>query len=432
LYIVNCKFDCARALTVEHIYLDNSATSFPKPPAVLEAMTEFARHCGASAGRGAYAQARACGQMLATCRQSIATLINAPSPRSIVFTMNCSHGLNIVIHGLLNGAAKAHVITTAMDHNSVLRPLNALAAGGHVEPTFLPCDGRTGLVDVQDVRRVIRPGTQLIAVAHASNVTGTLQPVAELAAMARQAGVPLLVDAAQSAGHVPIDVQTWDADFVAFPGHKGLLGPLGTGVLYIRPGAENQLPTMHEGGTGTISELATHPDTMPDKYEVGSHNAIGIAGLLAGVQWLLARGVATLRQESLAHCRRFLCQLADVPGLSVYGPGAEELEHRTDVFSVRLVGHAPGELANLLESRFGILTRPGLHCAPLAHRTIGTFPNGTTRLSFGPFTTAAHVDCAAAALAELAKDGAGGRGCHGRQKNLSSSTDVATACKPEA
>jgi cysteine desulfurase family protein len=362
-------------------------------------MANFARQCGASAGRGAYAEARACGEILATCRQRIARLINAESPQTIVFTLNCSHGLNIVIHGLLNAASpKAHAITTALDHNSVLRPFNALAAAGFIEPTFLPCDGRTGLVDVDDLRRAIRPDTRLIAVAHASNVTGTLQPVAQIAAVARRAGVPLLVDAAQSAGHVPIDVQAWGADFVAFPGHKGLLGPLGTGVLYIRPGADTALPTMHEGGTGTVSELAVQPESMPDKYEVGSHNAIGIAGLSEGVAWLLERGVENVRNESLAHCRRFLCRLADVPALTVFGPSAEELEYRTDVFSIRLAHHAPYALANLLESRFGILTRPGLHCAPLAHRTIGTYPEGTTRLSFGPFTTAADVDLAVEAI----------------------------------
>ena len=389
---------------VKRIYLDNSATSFPKPPAVTEAMVRFARECGASAGRGAYVETRACGELLATCRGRIAALINAESPRTIVFTLNCSHGLNIVIHGLLNGAGrKVHAITTAMDHNSVLRPLNALAAAGLVEPTFLPCDSRTGLLDVDDLRRAIRPDTRLIAVAHASNVTGTLEPAAELAAVAHQAGVPCLIDAAQSVGHVPIDVRAWGADFVAFPGHKGLLGPLGTGVLYVRPGAEAMLPTMHEGGTGTVSELATQPDSMPDKYEVGSHNAIGIAGLSEGVAWLLARGVQKLRAESLAHCRRFLGALASVPGLTVYGPGPMELDKRTDVFSIRLDGYAPYELAGLLESRFNVLTRPGLHCAPLAHRTIGTYPEGTTRLSFGPFTTAEEVDLAAGALAELAR-----------------------------
>jgi cysteine desulfurase / selenocysteine lyase len=389
---------------VSRIYLDNSATSFPKPPAVAEAMARFAGQCGASAGRGAYAEAVACGQILSTCRQRIARLINAETPESIVFTLNCSHGLNIVIHGLLNGQAGAHAITTAMDHNSVLRPLNALAKRCGLDATFLPCEGRTGLVDPGDVGRAIRPNTRLVAVVHASNVTGTLQPVAQVAALARQRGVPCLVDAAQSIGHVPIDVRAWGADFVAFPGHKGLLGPLGTGVLYVRPGAEELLPTAFEGGTGTVSELAEQPDSMPDKYEVGSHNAVGIAGLSEGAAWLLARGVENLRAENLELCRRFFAAVMGVPGLLVYGPSAAELELRTDVFSIRVKGYGPYELAARLEKDFGVLTRPGLHCAPLAHKTIGTFGEGTTRMSFGPFSTADDVEHAAAALGVLAAE----------------------------
>ncbi len=385
---------------MKRLYLDNSATSFPKPRSVAEAMLRFMRECGASAGRGAYAEARACGEMLAACRQRIAELINAESPECIIFTLNCSHGLNIVIHGLLNGAASAHAITTAMDHNSILRPLNTLSTRG-LEVDFLPCDQRTGLVDPGDLLKAIKNSTKLIALVHGSNVAGTLQPVTEIAAIARQKGIPCLIDAAQSAGHVPIDVRAWGADFVAFAGHKGMLGPLGTGVLYVRPGAEKLLPTAFEGGTGTASELAVHPETLPDKYEVGSHNAVGIVGLSEGVAWLLERDVEDLRAESLAHCRRFLAAAQEVEGLKVYGPSLSELEMRTDVFSVRLAGYAPGELSDLLEKGFGILTRPGLHCAPLAHKTIGTFPEGTTRLSFGPFVTAQDVDYVAAALAEL-------------------------------
>ncbi|NQU77050.1 MAG: aminotransferase class V-fold PLP-dependent enzyme [Planctomycetes bacterium] len=384
------------------LYMDNSATSFPKPAAVTKAMVRFADRCGASAGRGAYAEARACEQMLARCRQRIARLINAEGPECIVFTLNCSHGLNIVIRGLLNTARKAHAIATAMDHNSVLRPLNALVEQTGLRTTLVPCDGRTALMDGDDVRRSIRPDTKLIALAHVSNVTGTVQPVGEVAAIARQAGVPCLIDAAQSAGRIPIDVQRLGADFIAFAGHKGLLGPLGTGVLYVRPGAEDMMPTMHEGGTGTVSESATQPTGMPDKYEVGSHNAIGIAGLSEAVAWLLGRGVAKLHEHALANCRRFLTAVEGVDGLTVYGPSLAQLAHRSDVFSVRVAGYTPYELAEALERQFGIRTRPGLHCAPLAHKTIGTYPEGTTRLSFGPFTTAGDVALAAKALAALA------------------------------
>jgi selenocysteine lyase/cysteine desulfurase len=287
-----------------------------------------------------------------------------------------------------------------MEHNSTLRPYNALAEQSDLSPEFVPCHERTGLVDPADIEAAIGPRTQLISCVHVSNVTGTLMPVPEVARIARSHGVPCLIDAAQSVGHVPIDVQELGADFVAFPGHKGLLGPLGTGVLYIRPGAEDRLPTMKEGGTGTVSEVATQPSTMPDKYEIGSHNAVGIAGLLAGVEWVLQRGVDSLREHDAALCERFLQATVDVAGLRVYGP--QDVSLRTGVFSVGVDGLSPAELAAVLEREFGILTRPGVHCAPLAHATIGTHPGGTCRLSFGAFTTGDHVSRAAEALHSIA------------------------------
>ena len=385
----------------QRIYLDNSATSFPKPDAVAEAMAEFARNCGASAGRGAYAEARACERMIATCRRRVARLINAESPERVVFAMNCSEALVVAIRGLLNTAGAVHAIATAMEHNSVLRPLNALSRQTGLVPEFVPCDGRTGLVDPDDVRRAIRPDTRLIACVHVSNVTGTMQPIAQVAHIAREHDVPCLIDAAQSAGHVEIDVQALGADFVAFPGHKGLLGPLGTGVLYVRPGAEGALATMKEGGTGTISERPFQPETMPDKYEIGSHNAVGLAGLSEGVAWVARRGVADLRAHDEALSSLFLELAGGVEHLTIYGP--REVSDRAGVFSVNVAGLAPGALADTLEADFGILTRPGMHCAPLAHKTIGTDPAGTCRLSFGAFTTEDHVRAVTDALARVAE-----------------------------
>ena len=386
---------------MQRVYMDNSATSFPKPPAVTEAMVRFATECGASAGRGGYAEARECERILADCRGRVATLINAEAPERIVFAMNGSEALMIAIRGLLNTAAPgAHAIATAMEHNSVLRPLNALADQIELTPQFIPCDGRTGLVDPDDIRAAIVPETKLIACVHVSNVTGTLQPVGEVAAIARAAGVASVIDSAQAVGHVELDVQELGADFVAFPGHKGLLGPLGTGVLYIRPGSGKLLTTMKEGGTGTLSEQPVQPETMPDRFEIGSHNAIGLAGLAEGVGWVLARGVAALRHHDVDLSKRFLEQTGEIPALTVYGP--DDLTIRTGVFSVNVAGLTPNELAAALEAEFGVLTRPGVHCAPLAHQTIGTHPTGTCRLSFGAFTTAADVDHAAAALVAIA------------------------------
>ena len=386
---------------MNRIYMDNSATSFPKPPGVIEAMTDFARDCGASAGRGAYSEARACEKMIAACRSRIAELINAESPDRIVLAMNCSEALSIAIRGLLNTAPRGtHAIATAMEHNSVLRPLNALKRQVGLTPEFVRCDPSTGLVDPDDIRKAIRPETKLIACVHVSNVTGTLQPIGAAASIAREHDIPCVVDAAQSAGHVEIDVQALGVDLLAFPGHKGLLGPLGTGALYIRPGFEERLDTMKEGGTGTISEQAVQPQTMPDKYEIGSHNAIGLAGLGVSVQWVLDRGVASIRRHDVELCETFMEMTEGVGGLTVYGP--RDTEHRSGVFSVNIEGIAPGVLADRLESQYGLLTRPGVHCAPLAHETIGTHPGGTCRLSFGPTTSQDDVKTAASALRDVA------------------------------
>ncbi len=386
---------------MQRVYLDNSATSFPKPDAVTDAMVDFARTCGASAGRGAYEEAKACEQMITRCRARVAQLIHAESPERIVFAMNCSEGLSTAIRGLLNTApAGSHAIATALEHNSVLRPYNALREQTGLVPEFIPCDPTTGLVDPDDIRRTIRPETKLISCVHVSNVTGTMQPIADIARTARERDVPFLVDAAQSAGHVEIDVQAIGVDLLAFPGHKGLLGPLGTGVLYIRPGVEAGLATMKEGGTGTISEQPVQPDTMPDKYEIGSHNAIGLAGLSEGVAWVLDRGVVGLRAHDEQLCRLFLELTGGAEHLTVYGP--TDVAHRAGVFSVNVDGFSPCDLAVALENDFGICSRPGVHCAPLAHETIGTHPTGTCRLSFGPFTTEDHVRTAAEALAAIA------------------------------
>ncbi len=387
---------------MQRLYMDNSATSFPKPASVTEAMVRFAVDCGASAGRGAYAEARECERILRECRTRVARLINAESPEQIIFTLNCSEALNIVIRGLLNTApAGAHAIATALEHNSVLRPLNALKEQRGIVPQFIPCDGRTGLVGPAEVRSALRPETRLVACVHVSNVTGTMQPIEAVARIAREAEVPCLIDAAQSAGHVPLDVQALGADFVAFPGHKGLLGPLGTGVLYMRPGWVQRLATMKEGGTGSISEAPTQPEFLPDKYEIGSHNAIGLAGLSEGVRWLLDRGVESIRAHDVALCETFLGQTTEVAGLTVFGP--RDLDRRAGVFSVRVDGLSPGALAERLEADAAICTRPGVHCAPLAHETIGTHPEGTTRLSFGPFTEIEDVHAAAEALKRIAR-----------------------------
>ena len=399
------------------LYFDNAATSFPKPARVLTAMQEYASSLGASPGRGAYREAREAGERLHTCRVRLATLLNAPSPYHIIFTLNTTDALNLAIHGLFRPNQPNHAITTRMDHNSVLRPLNRLRSEALLEQTRVPVDPDTGIVDPEDIRRAIRPDTRFVAVVHASNVSGSIQPIAEIGAICREMAVPLIVDAAQSVGHIPVDVQAMNIDLLAIPGHKGLLGPLGTGALVIRPGLERSLRTLREGGTGSLSEHDIQPDTLPDKYEPGSHNAIGIIGLSAGVAWLLERSIEAIAAHEQELIEQFLRGIhsnsalndpeALLPGLRLLGP--RSIAQRTGVFSVTVDGLPPARLAQLLEDRYAILTRAGLHCAPLAHETFRTSPEhtgsaetaGATRFSLGPFLTPQDVRYATDALAEI-------------------------------
>ena len=392
------------------LYLDNAATSFPKPPAVLEAMMRYAVDNGASAGRGGYLEAIAAGQILDRCRAAICELINGESPSHVVFTLNCTDALNLAIKGLIDrspiasaASDKPHVICTASDHNSTLRTVTALADAGWIEATVARVDPTTGLIDLNEVRNAWRRSTRMICVTHASNVTGTVQPVAALGALARERAVPLVVDAAQSVGHLPIDVQRDHIDLLAAPGHKGLMGPLGTGFLYIRPGVERLLTPLREGGTGSRSDELRQPEVMPDKYEAGSHNAMGIAGLLAGAEWLLERGVESIEAHERSLVQAFLDGVADIAELRYFGP--QGVRDRIGVFSVRIDGIDPATLAMQIESRFGILGRAGLHCAPLLHKALGTASSGgTTRFSFGPFVTVQDVRYLTDALASIAAD----------------------------
>src|SRR5258706_5008679 len=383
------------------LYMDNAATSFPKPSAVTEAMVHYATELGASAGRGAYREAIDAANILSDCRRRLNDLFNGERPEHFVFTLNCTDALNLAIKGLIDPGKDNHAICSQIDHNSILRPFNALADAGALEQTRVAVDGATGLIDPDEIRQAIRPSTRLIAITHASNVTGTIQPIREIGRIASDQNVPFIVDAAQSAGHVPIDLRADGVDMLAAPGHKALLGPLGTGFLYIRPGLEKILRTQKEGGTGSSSEQDRQPDFMPDKYEAGSHNAIGIAGLSEGVKWILERGIEKLAAHDLDLVRTMIEGLSNVEGLTYYGP--QGVRHRLGVFSVRIEGFEPYELSAVLESHYGILTRPGIHCAPLAHRALGTIDlGGTTRLSFGPFLSKQDVNYATDALAEIA------------------------------
>jgi len=383
--------------TSQRIYFDNAATSYPKPPAVWEAMDRFSREIGASAGRGAYEEAFECGRLLQETRNRLATLFGASNPERFIFTLNATGALNLAIKGILDPGD--HVVTTALEHNSILRPLNALQERGVITYTKVPC-APTGELDPEDIFRAIRPNTRLIACLHGSNVCGVMFPIAEIARAAREKEIPFLVDAAQTAGGCPLDFKALGLDLVAFPGHKGLLGPLGTGALWVRE--EISLRTVTEGGTGSVSEQEVQPPFWPDRHEAGSHNAVGVVGLGEGVRYLLERGVDDVR----IHKREFSAALRQrfetVEGVTVFGPSDPELN--AGVVSIQVHGWSPNDFAVELDRRHRVNVRPGLHCAPGAHQAIGSFPEGTIRFSLGPFTTSEHVERAAEAVEELARE----------------------------
>ena len=402
------------------LYLDNAATSFPKPPGVAEAVARFLRDSGGSAGRGAYREAREAGEIVAKCRRALTNLVGAPSADHVVFSLNCTDALNLAIRGVLEPVLmreqEAHLITTDMDHNSVLRPTRALEErwGGRLRVTRLDADPTTGAIDPADLRAALSPSTRLVAISHASNIAGTIQPIRAMGALCREAGVPFLVDAAQSMGHVPIDFEADAIDLLAFPGHKGLLGPLGTGGLIMRPGMERIIATVREGGTGSRSEHDAHPTDLPDKYEPGSHNLPGIAGLLAAVQWIAHQTVASIRAHEIELIEAFFGALraedgAMPAGLRILGP--TDARHRIGVISVTIDGMPPSRVSDVLEDRFSVLTRSGLHCAPRAHRTFGTDPesapagcSGATRFSFGPFVTVDQARFAGDSLRTITRE----------------------------
>ncbi len=408
---------------MERLYLDNSATSFPKPTGMYEAMLRYGREVGASPARGHYAESREGARLIRQCRERLCRLIDGENPNHIIFTLNTTDALHQAIKGVVrqwrrdHPGRTAHVVTTSLDHNSVLRPLSALREDGLAAYDCIPADERTGLVDPRDLAKAMTPDTCLIAAVHASNVSGTVQDLAAMSSVAREKKVLFLVDAAQSLGHVPLSVRGAGIDLLAFPGHKGLMGPQGTGGLYVRPGVEGRVATTREGGTGHLSEHDVHPHDMPQKFEAGSHNTIGIVGLSESVVWILERGVLDLREHELTIIGAFLARLREggarlsdgtggsgpLSGLRLLGP--TRAENRVAVFAFTHEALSPAEFAAALETSFGILVRSGLTCAPHAHTLFGTHPGqggaGAFRLSFGAFSTVADANRAVDALAAI-------------------------------
>jgi len=365
------------------IYLDNAATSFPKPEPVYEAVMHAMREIGASAGRGGHRRSLEASRLLFEAREALAALFSIPDSSRIIFTHSATEALNMGLFGVLQPGD--HVITTSMEHNSLLRPLYVLRKQG-VEVSIVSAAG-DGLVDPDDVRRALRPNSRMIAVGHISNVCGAIQPVHQLAGIARESGALFLLDAAQSAGSEPLDVTALGVDLLAVPGHKGLMGPQGTGFLY----AASKVPLrpLLAGGTGSSSSAEDQPDTMPDGFEAGTHNLPGIAGLKAGAEFVRALGVAEIGRKERDLTRDISVRLAAIPGFSLCGPS--ESAFRAGLLSFTVAGFDAASLAFMLDQQHGIAVRAGLHCAPQAHRTLGTFPAGTVRVSPGWFSTAEEI-----------------------------------------
>jgi cysteine desulfurase/selenocysteine lyase len=379
------------------VYLDYAATSAIRPPEVVEAMVAYLTDIGATPGRSGHQRSIKAGRVALRARRLLAELLGIEGdPGRIAFQLNATHALNTAIFGIL--AAGARVVRTRYDHNAVRRPVAALVRGG-VEEDLIEVD-ESGLIDFAQVDEVLRGGAKpptLVVLTHASNVTGVVLPVRELADRAHEAGALVLVDLAQTAGHYPVDLGRMAVDMAAFPGHKGLLGPQGIGALWVREGVD-VLPLLL-GGTGGDSLPSSMPDAYPDHLEAGTQNAPGMAGLAAGVEWVLARGVANLHTAESKLKSRLLAGLATVRGLRVCSP-----KNPDDVGIVTVVHEwlTPGELAVMVERSHGIQGRAGLHCAPDAHAAMGTLREGAFRLSLGWASTESDVDAAIAAFRELA------------------------------
>ncbi|MEJ8547359.1 aminotransferase class V-fold PLP-dependent enzyme [Brevibacillus borstelensis] len=377
------------------IYLDNAASTWPKPPAVKENMAEVIEHFAANPGRGGHALAMKASKAVFRTRVELSRLFGIQNPNDLFFYMNATQALNQAIKGLLKEGD--HVVSSSIEHNSVRRPLEYMARTKKVELTFVePREDQ--LYYAEDFERAMKPNTRLLAVSHASNLTGVILPIAELGDLAKQNQVLFLVDASQTAGVLPIHVGEMKIDMLAFPGHKGLYGPQGTGGLYVHPSVDLE-PLIH-GGTGSQSEAIDQPTTRPDRYESGTANTVGLAGLQAGVSFVLEKGVENIHAYEWKLTKQTIKGLRQIKGVEVYGPG-EEVE-RVGVISFNIEGVDASEASFILDQQYGIATRAGYHCTPLGHRTAGTEQRGAVRASFGVFNTEQDVEALLNAVREIA------------------------------
>ncbi len=386
------------------IYLDNAATSFPKPDAVHEFMGNFYRRCGVNPGRTGCDMAIEAEEMVLATRTKLSALFNASlwangdkkDPNRLVFTQNATAGLNMILNGTLGSGD--HVVTTHLEHNSVIRPINHLVKAG-VNATFVK-PGSDGLVDPEEIRSAIRGNTKLVVVNHASNVTGVVQDIAAIGVVCKQSGAQFVVDAAQTAGVVPIDMWESDVDFLVFTGHKGLMGPTGIGGICVSDTAE--VTTTVWGGTGVKSAEPYHLQEYPFRLEAGTLNVLGIAGLSAGVDWINAVGINSIHRQEMELIELLLQGLTEIDGVTVYSPC--QSGNRVAICSICVSGYDPTEVGMFLDVDHNVITRTGLQCAPLVHDLMGTSPRGTVRFSVGPFNTANDIEVALSGVEAVARE----------------------------
>ncbi len=376
------------------IYLDNAATSFPKPERVYVRMDKYLRQEAANPGRSGHRLSVAAESQIVQARSVLAKLFGAKKSERIVFTLNCTDSLNIAIKGVLKKGD--HVVATILEHNSVLRPLNALEASKKITVTKVR-PSKDGFVDPQEIKKALQKNTKLVVITHASNVIGVVEPIREIGRLAREAGVLLLVDAAQTAGIIPIDIEADFIDLLAFPGHKSLYGPPGTGGLYV--GERVKLTPWREGGTGFNSESEIHPDVFPFVLEGGTPNSVGIAGLREGVEFILEKGIENMRAHEQSLVKKLRDCLRKIPGIKLFG--TDDVTKSVTPVSFLLKGIEPQELSIVLDQSFEIATRAGLHCAPLMHEFLGTAPQGCVRFSPGFFNTLQEIDQAVDAVKKI-------------------------------
>ena len=383
---------------MDYIYLDNASTSFPKAPNVASAMADYITNRGININRGSYALAYDVEDIIYTTRQRLNTLFNGHDPSHVIFTQNVTMSLNMVIKGLLKSGD--HVLVSSMEHNAVMRPLTQLLDKGITFDT-IPCDS-TGFIQMDSIEPLIRPNTVALIINHASNVCGTIQPLESIGPICKAHNLQFIVDAAQTAGVIPIDVKACHIDALCFTGHKGLLGPQGIGGIILTKEMAQTLIPLIAGGTGSFSHLETMPTHMPDAFEAGTLNLPGIIGLNEGLSYIESQGMENIHNHELALTQAFLEGLQSIDLVNIVGK--QDIQDRTAVVSITIDSMDPASIAYELESTYHIMTRVGLHCAPRAHQTLGTYPEGTVRFSFGYANTHEDVVSALSALHRILKN----------------------------